>query len=510
MLSVSRIKPSVVFVILILLAIITRFVAFDSHGIWVDERVSLLITHGLHYKELQNLPNGFQPNDLYGSYNMAGVLKATIEDNGNSLLFNWILYFQTKLFGINEWSLRLPSVIFGILTIILGAKFANRLFGRDAALATILLLIISPMLLRYSQDARPYAMAMYFSLLATYAFWNLTFFEVSDKKKQIYYIVLYGLSVSVSLLTHYLSVYVFLAHIIIALIFVRKGQSWLHLVISALIPMSLMSYWMMNGGMEGSKNMNAINEYYNNLLATDVNLAYENGVDATTISSLIKCTFNYIALELGLKLQKLTQIRNFLWLALVPIATIFYFYKTINRVKQKQVLAFSILGVMPIVFSILLSVKNGHTISFNVPYCNFSVVPVAILIGGGLAHVVKSELPGWLKFFTVPYLLAMILSMYLVYIDYPDYRLPNKTHEMVSKIETLSLTSKDTLILPSVPYAKVAGLYFSREAPLVIKVDSTLPRFKGVLKQSNNDTMPFSLSDLKLYPYNLDSKNLYK
>lgn len=510
MLSVSRIKPSVVFVALILVAVITRLVGLDSHGIWVDERVSFLISHGLKYDELQALPNGFEPKDLYGNYNMAGVVKATIEDNGNSLLFNWVLYFQTKLFGSSDWSLRFPSVVFAVLTILLGAKFANRVFGKDAALVTLLLLIVSPMLLRYSQEARPYSMAMYFSLLATYCFWNLCFFEVTGKTKRIYFIVLYGLAVGVSLLSHYLSVYVFLAHIVISLIFVRKGQIWLHLFIAALIPLSLMSYWMLNGGMEGSKNMNAINDYYTNMLATDANLAYNNGIEPASIGNLIKCSFNYITLELGLKLQKLTQIRNFLWLIIVPLGAVFYLYKMNNRFIQKQVMAFCILGIMPVFFSLLLSLKNGHTISFNMPYSSFGVVPVTILIGGALAYLVKSGVPGLVKFLSLPYLAAIVLSMYLVYLDYPDFRLPNKTREMVTKVEALPLTSQDTLMTPGVPIAKMAGLYLRAESAVVIVVDTSLPTFKAVLKRNNNEQIPFSVSDLKRHPYNLNSDNLYK
>ncbi len=75
--------------------------------------------------------------------------------------------------GSPEWARRLPSVLAGVVTIGLTIFLAGRWFGPIAGIAGGLLLALSPIHVRYSQEVRPYALGLMFlmaSLAALEAF----------------------------------------------------------------------------------------------------------------------------------------------------------------------------------------------------------------------------------------------------------------------------------------------------------------------------------------------------
>jgi len=74
---------------------------------------------------------------------------------------------------VEEWGRRLPSVLAGVATIGLTIFLAGRWFGPIAGIAGGLLLALSPIHVRYSQEVRPYALGLMFlmgSLAALEAF----------------------------------------------------------------------------------------------------------------------------------------------------------------------------------------------------------------------------------------------------------------------------------------------------------------------------------------------------
>jgi len=70
--------------------------------------------------------------------------------------YYWILKIWTMLFGTSEVAFRSLSVLFGLTAIVFGFLLVKRLFGRRAAFVSLLFMAISPMLIRYGQEARMY------------------------------------------------------------------------------------------------------------------------------------------------------------------------------------------------------------------------------------------------------------------------------------------------------------------------------------------------------------------
>ncbi len=131
-------------------------------------------------------------------------------------VYYWILKLWTELFGTSEVAFRSLSTLFGVTAIIFGFLLVRRLFGRRAAWVSLLLLSISPMLIRYGQEARMYTLAATISLAATYV---LTF-AVKTKARKPW--IIYGLLVSLGMWVHYFTALVWLSHWVWHAIVVRQ------------------------------------------------------------------------------------------------------------------------------------------------------------------------------------------------------------------------------------------------------------------------------------------------
>ena len=110
------------------------------------------------------------------------------------------------LFGNTELALRSMSTLFGGIAIIFGYLLANKLFGKVTARISLIFLVLSPMLVRYSQEARMYALVASITLAATYA---LTI-AINSKKKLPW--VIYGILVSLGMWVYYFTAIIWVAH----------------------------------------------------------------------------------------------------------------------------------------------------------------------------------------------------------------------------------------------------------------------------------------------------------
>ena len=148
-------------------------------------------------------------DEAFGAYlikfNFLDIARYTAADV-HPPLYYWLLKLWSMIFGHSELALRSMSMLFGCVAIIFGYLLTHRLFGRKAARVSLIFMVLSPMLIRYGQEARMYTLVATIALAATYV---LTF-AVNTKKKLPW--VLYGILVSLGMWTHYLSAIVWIAH----------------------------------------------------------------------------------------------------------------------------------------------------------------------------------------------------------------------------------------------------------------------------------------------------------
>lgn len=125
------------------------------------------------------------------------LLTAAASDN-NPPFYYLFLHFWMKL-GQAEFILRLPSIIFGLLSLCLIYLVSKEIFDHKTAIFSLLLLAASPLHVYYSAEARMYSLWLFLTLVLVYCF-----LKILKNPKPIYYL-LFILCSLLSLYTHYFS-----------------------------------------------------------------------------------------------------------------------------------------------------------------------------------------------------------------------------------------------------------------------------------------------------------------
>ncbi len=99
-------------------------------------------------------------------------------------IYQWLLYWLTaasmKIFGVNEFAARFPTVIFGILTIGAVYLLGKELFGKKPALLAAFFIAFLKIEILWSRQVRPYQALQFFYLLGAYFVLQIT--NKSQKK----------------------------------------------------------------------------------------------------------------------------------------------------------------------------------------------------------------------------------------------------------------------------------------------------------------------------------------
>ncbi len=146
-------------------------------GIWVDEAISVHQAHMTLSGMLENL-------------------RAT--DNHPPLYF-LVLWATVRLIGYGEMAVHIPSIVAGTLLVPAVYLTGRELFDRRTGVLAAALTGFAPLLIWYSQEARPYA---FFMLFATLALWAQA--KVLRDGRNRYWVA-YGALTIALVYTHYFS-----------------------------------------------------------------------------------------------------------------------------------------------------------------------------------------------------------------------------------------------------------------------------------------------------------------
>lgn len=123
-------------------------------------------------------------------------------------MYYWVLKVWTMLFGTNEVGYRSLSVVLGLLVIVAGFFLVRRLFGKKAAGLSVILMAVSPMLVRYGIEARMYMLVTLIVFVATYVL------HVAVQSRQKKWWMIYAALVALGMYTHYFSAIIWIGHAI--------------------------------------------------------------------------------------------------------------------------------------------------------------------------------------------------------------------------------------------------------------------------------------------------------
>ena len=172
-----------------------RFYNFWNSPMWVDEYGSWWIVLAPTWSE---------------------VTERALKTQGQSPFYYVLVKFFTNFLGEGPFQLRLPSVIFGIASLALVYPIAMRTFQhRQVALTAVVVFSLSERLIWYSQNARPYALALLLTML------SFLFFHSTAHAKSISHKIGYVLATSLLIYAHF--VFCFIAIIQVIYLIFTKG-----------------------------------------------------------------------------------------------------------------------------------------------------------------------------------------------------------------------------------------------------------------------------------------------
>ncbi len=119
----------------------------------------------------------------------------------NPPLYYVIAWAWAKVFGLGEVGLRSLSAVFGVLTIPVAYFIGRELSSRRAGLITAAMVAVNPMLIWYSQEARAYAVLVFFAAL------SFLFFLRALQNAQNRDLALWSLASIGALTSHYFAVF---------------------------------------------------------------------------------------------------------------------------------------------------------------------------------------------------------------------------------------------------------------------------------------------------------------
>jgi uncharacterized membrane protein len=122
------------------------------------------------------------------------------------------------LAGRGEFALRYPSVIAGVLSLVLVYRLGRRGLGTSTGVVAVLLLALQPFHFYYSQDARPYTLMMVEAILMIY------FFDRLCREPQLRWWAAFGLTGAVAMLTHYFMAFMVAALCLYLVLHVRAHR----------------------------------------------------------------------------------------------------------------------------------------------------------------------------------------------------------------------------------------------------------------------------------------------
>ncbi len=138
---------------------------------------------------------------------------------GQSPLYYLAVWGSRHLTGNSEWALRVPSVLFAALSVVLLYRLVRRLVDAECARIAAVVFVAWPIAAFSSIDFRPYALATLLAIAATSAF--VRWLDRGGTWAGVLYVVLFASAIW----AHYLFGLIVIAHVCYAVARIRDGST---------------------------------------------------------------------------------------------------------------------------------------------------------------------------------------------------------------------------------------------------------------------------------------------
>jgi uncharacterized membrane protein len=172
-------KTLLLAVLVFIAAFSVRLYGLDRQTLECDELYTIPAATGHQYVYLSHEAQGTSLAMPLTAYEYKALLKpepesglravtAVLKRNVHLPGYFYLMHYWIRWFGISEFSLRLPAVIFGALAALMLLFLGKELFGLLPGVVSALLLALSPEQIYFSQQARMYSLLVLLAISSSY------------------------------------------------------------------------------------------------------------------------------------------------------------------------------------------------------------------------------------------------------------------------------------------------------------------------------------------------------
>lgn len=318
--------------LILFFGLILRLISLNQ-SFWLDEATSAVIARGLSFSDIFTK---FSPADFHPP------------------LYYLILKVWTNIFGISEVSSRALSFVFGLATVYVVFLLGKKLFNARVGVIAALLLATSGLHIYYSQEARMYTMAAFFTSLAVYFFTRV---EEGNNKFWLFF----SLILAIIFLTDYLPITVLVVFWIYSVIFHRNFTWWRNFLLSHTPLVIVIVLWLPTFLKQLGGGLVASSSNWGNILGRTTfkevlliptkfmigRVSLENKLTYSLLVSILFLGFGFLIFKVlkDFKKRKITLVALWLFLPVVVI--------TIIGLKIPVLAYFRLLFVLPAFYLLL-------------------------------------------------------------------------------------------------------------------------------------------------------------
>ncbi len=219
-------KEFILILIISLLSLLIRFFWIEKESIWLDEAASLSLAAKV---------------DL----DFAKFFNDTYWTDPHPIFYYLILKIWIIIFGNGALAIRSLSALFGILTVLLTYYFFSKTINKKVGLFSSIFLLVNPINIWYSQEARMYTLTSLLILLSVYYCFQLNKNGLHKKDT----IILYILFSTLLIYTDYIGLLVLGVEFLFSFIYsfrLKEIKKKVYILVSYLIIFLLYIPWLHN------------------------------------------------------------------------------------------------------------------------------------------------------------------------------------------------------------------------------------------------------------------------
>lgn len=511
-----------------------RFYKIGEHGLAGDEKYSLFVSQFVTYEgnnqhDSVRKPNDkyFTPKEFWSEKTLPDFFDAIARlDTGNGALYTYSLHYWTQLFGISDKSLRMPSLIFNLLTISLLFLFVKTHFqSKNLALLAAFLATISPFYVVYSQVARNYSVNMFFALLATHLLLKIVSSEEKNEQPILSYIF-YGLCALACEMCHFSTFPLFLIHAIYVLLFFRKKRGYIGFLLAMFIPLVGVLLWLNSeGGKWLFDYVRNSTKVYNEMALTNP----DEYLNVATLKNILK-QLRHVISAMFLSIDGYPSIvslfkKTYIFVIISSLISLFIFIQTTLKLtnnKQQEIRTLIVLlSFIPLLTLIVFAFQDGNTFRIMPRYLaysySFNLILISLSIRDLWYKIIWIKYPVYfifgIQFFVIFRLIINIWndnpSRY--FMSFSEPRISNP-YQLSAQLIQKEYAKGDTVLYPSVfietrggigmpTYsvvdAQLTNFYLPKDAKIIQRVDTEEKDKISIKKADGTKKIIFDLAGTK-------------